>query len=157
MPTDTRTRRATTPSRWWRDDTGSATVETTLLAPLLILLLLVVAVVVHRGVDARIRVNDVAHQAARAATLERDPAAAATAARRTAQVALAGADLSCASLTVSAEVGTLAPGSVVTVRVSCRADLGEAAIPGLESRMISATSVEVVDTWRGVAPPGAEP
>lgn len=143
--------------RWWRDDRGSATVELTLLAPLLVLLLMVVAVVIHRGVDARIRVNDVAHQAARAATLERDPAAASAAARQAAETALADAGLSCAPLTVSADVGSLAPGSTVTVRVSCRADFAEAAIGGLGSRTISATSREVVDEWRSDARTGAPP
>jgi len=151
------TRRRRMLRRWWRDEAGSATVETTLIAPLLILLLVVVAVVLHRGVDARIRVNDVAHQAARAATLEREPAAAAAAARHTAEAALADAGLACAPLTVVTDVGTFAPGSSVTVRVSCRADLGEAAIPGLGWRTITASAVEVVDTWRGDYTPGAAP
>lgn len=143
--------------RWWRADTGSAAVETTLIAPLLVLLLLVVAVVIHRGVDARIRVNDVAHQAARAATLERDPPAAQAAAHAAAQAALAQAGLSCSPLTVAAEVGSLEPGSTVRVRLSCRADFGQAAIPGLGSRTISTAVTEVVDTWRGDTAPGAAP
>lgn len=149
-------RRRAAVARWWRDDSGSAAVETTLLAPLLVLLLMVVAVEIHRGVDARIRVNDVAHQAARAATMERDPAAARAAAHRAAQAAVADAGLSCSPLTVSADVATLAPGSAVTVRVTCRADLGDG-IPGLSSRSVSATSVEVVDEWRGEFPPGVGP
>lgn len=143
--------------RWWRADTGSAAVEATLVTPLLVLLLLVVAVVIHRGVDARIRVNDVAHQAARAATLERDPAAAQAAAHDAAQVALAQAGLSCSPLTVTAEVGSLEPGSTVRVSLSCRADFAQAAIPGLGSRTISTAVTEVVDTWRADTAPGAAP
>lgn len=143
---------------WWRDDTGSVAVETTLVAPLLILLLVVVAVVIHRGVDARIRVNDVAHQAARAATLQRDPTAAQAAAHNAAEKALAEAGLSCAPLTVHADIGSLAPGSTVRVRVTCRADLGQAAIPGLsDGRLVTGEAREVVDEWRGDTAPGAAP
>ena len=63
----------TTPCRrsWWREDRGSVISEIVLITPFLVILLVFVAVVVHRGVDARLRINDVAHQAARAASLER--------------------------------------------------------------------------------------
>lgn len=142
--------------RWWRDDAGSVAVETTLVVPVLILLLVFVAVVIHRGVDAHIRVNDVAHQAARAATLEREPAAAQAAAQVAAEQALAEAGVSCSPLTVTADVGSLSPGSTVRVRLTCHADLGDAAIPGLDSRQVTSEAREVVDTWRGV-PPGAAP
>ncbi|HEX8864347.1 MAG TPA: TadE/TadG family type IV pilus assembly protein, partial [Lentzea sp.] len=69
---------------WWRDDRGSASAEVVLITPILILLLVFVAVVVHRGVDARLRLNDTAHQAARAASIERTGIRAAAQARSTA-------------------------------------------------------------------------
>src|SRR5581483_7379795 len=69
---------------WWRSDQGSVTAEITLVTPLLVMLLVFVAVVIHRGVAAQLRLNDAAHQAARAASIERTPAAAIEAAQSTA-------------------------------------------------------------------------
>ncbi|OXM44138.1 pilus assembly protein TadE, partial [Amycolatopsis alba DSM 44262] len=51
---------------WWRAERGSVTAEAVLLTPVLVMLLVLLAVVVHRGVDARLRLDDAAHQGARA-------------------------------------------------------------------------------------------
>ena len=85
---------------WWQEDRGSVAAEITVITPLLIMLLVFVAVVVHRGVDARLRLDDAAHQAARAASLQRSALAAASAARSTAQSALSGAGVVCRSVQV---------------------------------------------------------
>jgi Flp pilus assembly protein TadG len=133
---------------WWRADDGTVAAEITLLTPLLVMLLVFVAVVIHRGVDARIRIEDVAHQAARAASIERTPAAATTAAHTTAANALSAAGLTCRSLTVNTAAGDLRPGDTITVTVSCQVDLGDALILAVPDQRLSANAAEPIDTWR---------
>lgn len=126
-------------------------VEITVITPLLIMLLVFIAVVIHRGVDARLRLDDAAHQAARAASMQRSAPAAVTAARSTARSALSSAGVVCGSVQVSTDTTGLVPGGTVTVTVSCQVDLGDALILGVAAhRMLSATASEPVDTWRSV-------
>lgn len=135
-----------------RDDRGSAAVELALVAPLMILLLLFV-VFCGRLAASQVRLNDVAHQAARAATTARTPAQATTAARATATAALAAAGVTCRSLTVSTDASGFRPGSTVTVTVSCTVDLHDLSglgVPG--SRTLSCRFSSVVDSWRGTSP-----
>ncbi|MEU4252471.1 TadE/TadG family type IV pilus assembly protein [Amycolatopsis sp. NPDC026612] len=133
---------------WWRAECGSVTVEAVLIAPVLVMLLVFVAVVVHRGVDARLRLDDAAHQAARAASLQRTPAAAAAAAEATATSALTHAGLVCRDATVSTTTSS-SPGSIVVVSVRCTVDFGQALVLGVPgSRVLSAEASEVVDTYR---------
>ncbi|MEU0533459.1 TadE/TadG family type IV pilus assembly protein [Amycolatopsis tolypomycina] len=132
----------------WHAERGSVTAEAVLIAPVLVMLLLFVAVVVHRGVDARLRLDDVAHQAARAASLQRTPAAAAAAAQATASSALAHAGLVCRLAEVSM-TASASPGSTVGVRVRCTVDFGQALVLGVPgSRTLTAEASEVVDTYR---------
>ncbi|WP_206792106.1 TadE/TadG family type IV pilus assembly protein [Amycolatopsis sp. MtRt-6] len=138
--------------RWgvgrWRAERGSATVEAVLIAPVLVMLLVFVAVVVHRGVDARLRLDDVAHQAVRAASLQRTPAAAAAAAQATASSALAHAGLVCRLAEVST-TASASPGSTAEVSVRCTVDFGQALVLGVPgSRTLTAEASEVVDTYR---------
>ncbi|MGH3832386.1 MAG: TadE/TadG family type IV pilus assembly protein [Pseudonocardiaceae bacterium] len=136
---------------WWRDDRGSVAAEITVVAPVLIMLLVLVAVVIHRGVDARIRLDDAAHQAARAATLQRSAPAAVTAARSTAQGALSSAGVVCRSVGVTTDTVGLVPGGTVTVTLSCAVDFGDAVILGVAGqRVLSTTASEPVDIWRSV-------
>ncbi|MFI6098188.1 TadE/TadG family type IV pilus assembly protein [Lentzea sp. NPDC051213] len=136
---------------WWRDDRGSVAAEVTLVTPVLIMLMVFVAVVVHRGVDARLRLNDAAHQSARAASIARTDPAAVAAAHSTAANALASAGVVCQSLGVDTATGGLRPGGAVTVTVSCTVDFGDALILGVPGqKRLSATASEVVDTWRSV-------
>ncbi|GHH32158.1 TadE/TadG family type IV pilus assembly protein [Lentzea cavernae] len=132
---------------WWRDQRGSAAAEVALWAPIMVMALVFVAVVVHRGVDARLRLNDVAHQAARAASIEHTNARAVAEATAVATQALAGAGISCRGLNV--EVGGLRPGAMVTVTVSCTVDLSGGALLGVPAaKRLSSTASEVVDAWR---------
>ncbi|RSM37863.1 pilus assembly protein [Amycolatopsis balhimycina DSM 5908] len=136
---------------WWRAERGSVTVEAILIAPVLVMLLVFVAVVVHRGVDARLRLDDVAHQAARAASLQRTPAAAVAAAQATASSALAHAGLVCRDPAVSTMTSGR-PGSTVIVTVRCTVDFGQALVLGVPgSRTLSTTASEVIDTFRAGA------
>jgi Flp pilus assembly protein TadG len=137
---------------WWRADRGSVAAEVTLAAPFLIMLLVFVAVVIHRGVDARLRLNDAAHQAARAASIERTAATATSTAQSTATAALSSAGVTCGSLSVDIATGGLRPGGSVSVTVSCSVDFGDALLLGVPGqKRLSATAVEPVDTWRSVS------
>lgn len=134
---------------WWRDDRGSVAAEITVVTPFLVILLVFIAVVIHRGVDARIRLDDAAHQAARAATLQRSAPAAITAARSTAVGALSSAGVVCRSIGVNTDTGGLVPGGTVTVTLSCAVDFSDATVLGVSGqKVLSATASEPVDTWR---------
>lgn len=133
-----------------RDERGSAAVELTLLAPLLILLLLLV-VLCGRLAETKLRINDVAHQAARAATLARTSSQAVANAEATANAALASAGISCQSLSVSTDVNGFKPGSTVIVTVSCSvglSDLTALGVPG--TRTFRSSFSSPVDVWRGI-------
>lgn len=132
-------------------DQGSATVELVVLIPVLLLEFLFVVYCV-RLPDTRLRIEDAAHQASRAASQERDPAAAASQARTTAAAALKDAGISCQSFTADTN-GTLRPGSTVTVTLSCTVGLQDLAliqVPG--STALRAQSAAQVDVHRGTAP-----
>ncbi|GHH62466.1 TadE/TadG family type IV pilus assembly protein [Lentzea cavernae] len=138
-----------TSTRVWREDRGSAAAELTLVAPLMVLLVLFV-VFCGRLAATQVRMNDVAHQAARAATSARTPTQAEVAARATAAASLAAAGITCRSLTVSVASAGLRPGSTVTVTVSCTVALEDVAALGVPgSRIISCSFSSVVDVWRG--------
>ncbi|WP_089952241.1 TadE/TadG family type IV pilus assembly protein [Lentzea xinjiangensis] len=135
---------------WWRDQRGSAAAEVTLWAPVMVMALVFVAVLVHRGVDARLRLNNVAHQAARAASIEHTNARAGAAASAVAIKALVNAEVSCQDMNVEV-LGDVRPGTAVTVTVSCTVDLSDAALLGVPARKrLSSTASEVVDAWRSV-------
>jgi Flp pilus assembly protein TadG len=137
---------------WWRADRGSMAVEITLFAPCLVMLLVFVAVLIHRGVDARLRLDDAAHQAARAASIERTAPAAASAAQSTATAALADAGVVCRLVTVATDTAGLVPGGTVTVTLTCSVDLNDAQLLGGPSqKVLSATASEPVDSWRSAA------
>ncbi|MBB6174950.1 Flp pilus assembly protein TadG [Nocardiopsis mwathae] len=132
-----------------RRDVGGASVELALLTPLLVLFALLV-VLAYRTVSADFTANTVAHAAARAATLQRTPEAAQSAAHRTAADALRTHDLSCASYSLELDTSGLQPGSTVSARLTCRAELGDLTglrVPG--SYVTHGTATAVVDTYRG--------
>ncbi|WP_267284118.1 TadE/TadG family type IV pilus assembly protein [Amycolatopsis japonica] len=130
------------------------TAEAVLVTPVLVMLLVLLAVVVHRGVDARLRLDDAAHQAARAATLHRSITAAATAARDTVGTALAQAGVVCREVTTTLS-GSLVPASAVTVYVRCSVDFGQATLLGVPGeKTLESSASEVVDTYRSQARPG---
>jgi Flp pilus assembly protein TadG len=134
--------------RWWRAERGSVTAEAVLLTPVLVMLLVFVAVVVHRGVDARLRLDDAAHQAARAASLQRTPAAAAAAAEKTATAALAQAGIVCRQVAVSTATSAAA-GTTVVVSVRCTVDFGQALILGVPgTKTLLASASEIIDVYR---------
>jgi Flp pilus assembly protein TadG len=131
-------------------DRGSVSTELVIATPFLILLLVFVAVVIHRGVDARLRLDDVAHQAARAASLARSPSAATEAAQQQASQALASST-TCRQPSVVVDTSQFVPGGLVTVTVRCTVDFADAA-PFLPAggKNMSATASSPIDPWRAV-------
>ncbi|WP_055752522.1 MULTISPECIES: TadE/TadG family type IV pilus assembly protein [Frankia] len=123
-------------------DSGSATTELVLIMPVLLLMLLFL-VLCYRVSDAKLRIADVAHQAARAASIARSPAQAGADARATAQAALADAGVTCQDLTVETDPAGLTPGTLVRVQVACTVELHDVALlatPGTATLHASATS-----------------
>ena len=119
-----------------RDESGSVTAELVLLTPLLLLLLLFV-VALGRLSGARLEVDGAAAQAARAASIARDPATAVAMATQTATAALGSDHVTCAQLTVSTNTAQFAPGGSVAVTVTCTvalSDLTGLRLPASESR-----------------------
>ncbi|SFT04767.1 TadE-like protein [Streptomyces harbinensis] len=105
--------------RRFRDDRGVSTVEVVFLAPLMIAFILLL-VAIGQQVSGRSAVSGAARDAARAGSLERDSASAAAAAAGTAERELGEV---CVGGTVRVEVtsgGGHEPGSLFSVRVSCR-------------------------------------
>jgi hypothetical protein len=102
-----------------RDDRGLSSVEVVILAPLMIAFILVL-VAMGQQVSGRAAVSGAARDAARAGSLERDGASAASAAARTAERELGEV---CVGGTVRVEVtsgGGHEAGSLFSVRVSCK-------------------------------------
>jgi Flp pilus assembly protein TadG len=102
-----------------RREAGGATVELVLLTPALIALLMLV-VAGGRVATAQQQVNGAARDAARAASIERDPEAARRAAHTTVIAALAQAERTCSRLGVTTDASGFRPGGAVAVQVTCR-------------------------------------
>ena len=131
-----------------RDESGSVTAELVLLTPLLILMLLFV-VALGRLSGARLEVDGAAAQAARAASIARDPATATATATQTATAALGSDHVTCGQLTVSTDTAQFAPGGSVAVTVTCHvalSDLTGLRLPASES--VTSRATAVVDTFR---------
>lgn len=146
------------PRTWPRRDTwllrserGSAAVELTLATPLIIVLALF-TVFMCRMVDAQVRLNDTAHQAARAASMARSVNHATVAANSAAHAALVQAGITCQTLGVQTDTADMQPGATVAVIVSCTVgleDLTLLSVPGTWT--LEANYRSIMDKHRGVA------
>lgn len=137
-----------TPQRF-HDERGSVAVETAVIAPALVALLLLV-VFAGRVSHADAVVRRAASEAARAASLEYFPDAAAKAATKSVEANLATASMVCGELTTNVDTTDLRPGGQVSVTVRCVADMADVALLGVPgTRVFEATSVEVIDRFRG--------
>jgi Flp pilus assembly protein TadG len=133
-----------------RDDRGSVAAEMLIATPVLLAILVLVAVVIHRGVTARLTLDDVAYQAARAASLARDPATAATAARTVALQTLDSDRIACLTPVVDVDTHNFRPGGLVTVTVTCHVDLNQAQLLHVPAqKTLSARASSPIDTYRG--------
>lgn len=132
---------------------GSATVEMSLVAPAL-LALFALTVLAGRIVLAGGTIEQVAAAGARAASLARSPAEAATAAQGGVRRALDEQHLQCQSITVAVDTSGFAVplGQPASVRVDvfCRVRLADLTLPGLPgSRTLTDHAVSPLDPYRG--------
>ena len=111
-------------------DRGSMTTELVVLAPIVIVLLLLV-VGLGRYAHGKQLVEQAAAAAARAASLTSTAAQANTQAQRAAAGSLADAGVSCTGMTTTVDTGSFRPGGMVTVTITCTADLSDLALSGL--------------------------
>lgn len=139
------------PGRHLRAQDGAAAVELVLVTPLLVALLLFTAAG-GRLAAAKGDIQAAAHDAARAATIARDPVTAAAAASQAAQDSLASGIAPCASIDTSVDLTRFVPGGTVTVQVTCEAllaDLGLLGLPG--TRAVTGAATAPVDRFRGMS------
>lgn len=131
-----------------RQDQGSITLELALLAlPALALLSLLFGLGSLPG--TRLRVDLAAHDAARAASMQRTVDGARLAADAAAQAAFTDGSVSCDGLSVRSDLRDFRPGGVVRVHVTCPAVTISAF--GVElRRTVESTSTAQLDLYRGV-------
>jgi Flp pilus assembly protein TadG len=133
-------------------DRGSLSLETAILTPVLLLALLLVVAAGRRYLAGN-AVDDAAREAARAASLERDPGAARTQGLQAANQALADQNLHCTSLAVdvptAAFTTTLGTAGSVTVSVDCTVDLSDLTLPGVPGTVtVHSSFTSPVDPYR---------
>lgn len=134
-----------------RERGASTAVEAAVIVPALLLIVGLV-VVLARVALAEQTVGGAAAQAARAASVERTVFAAITSAQAVAASTLRESGVACLDSNVAVQAaGLLAPvgqPSIVTVTVTCQADLG-VGLPGLPTtRTLTATKSSPVDSYR---------
>lgn len=129
---------------WLRGERGSVSVELAILAPLVGILLAAV-VFVGRVQIARADVEGAARSAARELSIARDPYASLEEVRTGLASTLQVGSPSCRSMSFTPEIGA----TQVSVTITCTVDLQEAAVlPVPGSMAISASSTEIIDTYR---------
>jgi Flp pilus assembly protein TadG len=132
-----------------RPDQGSATLETILMIPILVFAFILIPATYH-GVNAKLRLDEAAAQAARDATLATSPGQAEQAASQDIAQDLEGLGAACSQTTDEIDVGQLAPGSTVTVTLTCHTTAQAMAGLSLGANwQISATARSVVDQYAG--------
>jgi Flp pilus assembly protein TadG len=94
-----------------------------------------------------------AADAARAASIARNPRTAENDARQAAESSISNQDIHCHDVSVQVDTGdfTKQPGMAGSVRVtvSCRLDLSDLSVPGVPgTRVLTATMSSPLDTWR---------
>ena len=135
-----------------QNERGSAAIEAVVGVPAFALF---IGLIIFGGRTATTHeaLESAAAEAARSASIARDPAAATTDARQAAVTSISNQQLHCTDINVDVDTTDFnkAPGQAGTVRVrlSCRLDLSDLAVPGVPgSRVLSATMSSPIDTWR---------
>ena len=135
-----------------REERGSATIEVVIGLPAFILF---VGLIIAGGriALAHQALQSAAADAARTASIARDPGDADTSARREATTSLNNQNLRCRSTQVNVDTTgfrvQIGQPADVTVTLTCRVDLADLSVPGVPgSRLIRATMSSPIDTWR---------
>jgi Flp pilus assembly protein TadG len=137
-------------------DQGSASVEVIgFFFPMILMSIIVVAAAFNLSVS-RLDLESASAAAARAASLQRNSAAAVTAADQAARNNLAGKAITCADLRVDTDVSQFRRGGTVTVTVTCTVRMADLArmnrdIPG--TLTATSTSRAVIDLYRHLETP----
>jgi Flp pilus assembly protein TadG len=136
----------------WRSERGSISVEVAVIAPAFVFLMLLV-VYAGKVSEAHGNVERAAAEGAQAASLRQNPAAAIDDAEVAVQANLAAAGVPCTQLDTSVDTSTFEPGGSVTVTVRCDASMADVTLLGVPgTRSFTATSTEVIDTYRSDGP-----
>ena len=125
---------------------GSVTVELVILTPLLMMLVLF-GIYAGRASEAVIQVRHAADQAARAASKGGKSRIQSTA-KQIAERALQNSGTSCTEIVVNSSLISQGEDSAVLVKVDCTIKNNDLPILGVRSRIVSASSSEVIDRWR---------
>ena len=119
-----------------------------IVTPVIIVLLLTV-VALGRYSFGKLDIEQASAAAARAASLASSPTLASAAAQQAAQDSLDGAGVSCTNMAVSINTGSFRAGGVVSVTLSCTADLSSLALAGVPGSVtVDRTSTAPLETYR---------
>lgn len=136
-------------------DRGMVSTEVAICVPVVLFVFVALIMAGGRVVQAEGEVASAAHEAARAATLHGSPGRARLAAGSIARANLEQSGTTCRSggpqvdLAVDAPTGLMEHGAVVTVSVTCVADLGDVALVGLPGSLeFHAEAREIIDEFR---------
>jgi Flp pilus assembly protein TadG len=133
-----------------RGQLGSASVELVLITPVLVMFVLLVAMG-GRMAQSRGHIDVAARDAARAASIERSPAAARAQGQASAAATLGQVGVPCQSVGVAVDTSDFRPGGTVAVEVSCAVRLSDLGLLGIPAtRTMTSRSVAPVDVHRGV-------
>ena len=136
----------------WRSERGSISVEVAVIAPAFVFLMLLV-VYAGKVSEADGNVERAAAEGARAASLRQNPAAAIDDARAVVEANLDAAGVPCLQLDTSVDTSMFEPGGTVTITVRCDASMADVTLLGVPgTRSFTATSTEVIDTYRSDGP-----
>lgn len=136
----------------WRSERGSVSVEVAVIAPAFVFLLLLV-VFAGKVSEADGNVERAAAEGARAASLRQNPGDAIDDAEAVVAENLAAAGVPCTHLDTVVDTSAFEPGGTVTVTVRCEASMADVTLLGVPgTRSFSASSTEVIDTYRSSEP-----
>jgi Flp pilus assembly protein TadG len=132
-------------------DRGSVTLELVIFGPVLVIALLFV-IGAGRVAQAHQAVEAAARDAARQASIARDPATARTNATTSAQAALSREGLGCqaqVSVDTSGFTRPLGVPATVTARVACTVHLADVALAGVSTTTVTSRFTSPIDPFRG--------
>ena len=135
-----------------RDERGSAAIEAVIGVSAFALFVGLI-ILGGRTASTHEALQSAAADGARSASLARGAQAASAAAREAATASVANQHIDCSGIDVTVDTSDFnkqpgVPGSV-EVRVSCRLELSDLAVPGVPgSRVLHATMSSPIDTWR---------
>jgi Flp pilus assembly protein TadG len=131
---------------------GSAAIEAAVGVPVFVLF---VGLIIYGGRTAATHqsLESAAAEAARTASIARDPQTAQAGAKQAAVASISNQQIGCRDIDISVDTSDFnkQPGQAgqVTVRISCRLDLASLAVPGIPgSKVLSASISSPIDTWR---------